>query len=179
MVSRRVWCIKLKPRDLDGKAGGYWSAKPGDDMKAGTYGEGFAGEALVVLLDDDSGDWFAGLAHAAGCEGGAGCRHAAGLAVKALLEKAGVSLEVKTKRTKRVSRAAQWADACSRASDALSTLAELKSEYESWRDNLPENLQTSAVGEKLDAVCDLDLDSCVSTIEEAEGLDLPLGYGKD
>jgi hypothetical protein len=110
---------------------------------------------------------------------------------------------VKTKREKPKSRTRRWADACAEASSALervseaigdveiafSELTDIKAEYEEWRDNLPENLQQSTLGEKLEAVCDLDLDviEAVSDavgeardrIEEAEGMDLPLGFGKD
>jgi hypothetical protein len=94
-------------------------------------------------------------------------------------------------RIKRQSRAQRWADAVNRAQlarsdldDALSELADLKQEFEDWRDNLPENLQSSALGEKLDEVCDLDLDrdaimDAIDFLDTAEGLDLPLGFGRD
>lgn len=80
---------------------------------------------------------------------------------------------------KATSRTARWSDAASRAVEALSELQELKTEFEDWRDNLPENLQQSALGEKLEAVCDIDLDSAMEAAEEAEGADLPLGFGRD
>ena len=41
---------------------GYRRARYGEDRKPGLYGEGFAGEPLVVLLPDDSGEWFDSLA---------------------------------------------------------------------------------------------------------------------
>lgn len=85
----------------------------------------------------------------------------------------------RVKKPKRLSRPQQWAEACTAAVNAIETLIDLRSEYEAWRDNLPENLQQSALGEKLEAVCDLDLDDALSTIQEAEGLDLPRGFGKD
>lgn len=68
---------------------------------------------------------------------------------------------------------------------ALEALNEVKAEYEEWRDNLPENLAQSALGEKLNAVADLDFDAdgllsdADSAIGEAEGADLPLGFGRD
>ena len=62
---------------------------------------------------------------------------------------------------------------------ALEELVEMKSEFEEWKDNLPESLQQSAVGEKLEAVCDIDLDSALEAVTEAEGADLPLGFGRD
>lgn len=94
-------------------------------------------------------------------------------------DKAPVAAAPKQKKVKMPSRPERWADACSRALDAISDLEGLKEEYEEWKDNLPDSLQQSPVGEKLDAVCDLDLDSARSAIEEAEGTDLPLGFGKD
>lgn len=103
---------------------------------------------------------------------------------------------------RRQSRPQRWADACAEAreahgkldavfgelEEAMSTLADIKSEYEEWKDNLPENLQQSALGEKLEAVCDLDLDQdwrsasvddIDSLLSEVEAADLPRGFGKD
>ena len=87
------------------------------------------------------------------------------------------------------SRPARWAAACAKASVAVNDLREavdelesLREEYESWRDNLPESLQSSALGEKLETVCDLDfscLDDAETVIDEAENADLPRGFGKD
>lgn len=98
-----------------------------------------------------------------------------GQAIRALLKQ----IERAAKKVASRSRADRWADACGTAREGLDELASLKEEYEEWRDNLPENLQQSALGEKLQAVCDLDLDSAVSMIDEAEGMDLPLGFGRD
>lgn len=110
------------------------------------------------------------------------------------------------KRPKRVrppSRVKRWGDAVAKIQAAIdgaravldaeleegvSELEELKEEFESWKDNLPENLQQSPLGEKLEAVCDLDLDfsdltsaldDAESKLSEAEGIDLPLGFGRD
>lgn len=77
------------------------------------------------------------------------------------------------------SRPVRWADACLRAVSAIQELAELREEYEEWQGNLPENLQASPLAEKLQAVCDLDFDSALATIEEADSIDLPLGFGRD
>jgi hypothetical protein len=110
----------------------------------------------------------------------------------------------KPKRKRPSSRASRWADACG---DALSALSEIgrhldaletavgelravQEEYEEWKDNLPENLANSPLGEKLEEVCGLNiedaaqqirdaLDEVQSTIEEAEGVDLPRGFGRD
>ena len=97
------------------------------------------------------------------------------------------------------SRPARWAAACAAMRTSLSAaeaaaesfnsaradLEELKSEYEEWLENTPENLQASALGEKLQAVADLDLGEEMdvgdfsSVADEAEGLDLPRGFGQD
>lgn len=102
------------------------------------------------------------------------------------------------------SRPKRWATAASEAAEALSTiegsldaldtaLAELRSiqeEFESWKDNMSENLASSPTGDKLEAVCELEIDTAADGIREAieavrevidsaEGLDLPRGYGKD
>jgi hypothetical protein len=74
--------------------------------------------------------------------------------------------------------------------DAMAELKSIQEEYEEWKDNQPENTTTSPLGEKLDAVCDLDLESASSdvdsaidtargVVDEAEALDLPRGFGKD
>lgn len=90
------------------------------------------------------------------------------------------------------SRTSRWNDAAADARTALDSLSaalgelnEVRAEYEDWRDNLPENLQQSALGEKLNAVVDLDLDpgsllgDAETAIGDAEGADLPLGFGRD
>ena len=102
------------------------------------------------------------------------------------------------------SRPARWAEACSAALEAMdeldaaaarlqsaqSELDSLREEYEEWRDNLPENLQDGALADKLNTVADMELDSFAEDViyvlgeargivEEAEGADLPMGFGRD
>lgn len=102
------------------------------------------------------------------------------------------------------SRTARWAEAAGNAqealdalrtaaeplADALRELQELQEEYQEWLDNLPENLQNSALGEKLQAIVDIDIESysddpltdiesVENAIGEAEGAELPLGFGRD
>jgi hypothetical protein len=98
------------------------------------------------------------------------------------------------------SRTARWSRACLAAREAFdkmcaarddfqSAISEVKSiqeEFEEWKDNLPENLQQSPLGEKLETVCGIDLEpgeddwSAMETaIDEAEAADLPLGFGRD
>jgi len=102
------------------------------------------------------------------------------------------------------SRPQRWSDAAETASKALATiesakdefstameeLKEIQQEYSDWKDNMPENLQSSPLGEKLDEVCNIDLESAADTIDsaiedarsavdEAIGAELPRGFGKD
>jgi len=55
--------------------------------------------------------------------------------------------------------------------EAVETLRELQTEYQEWFDNLPESLQDSTLAEKLQGVCDLDIDEL--------DVDLPRGFGRD
>lgn len=77
------------------------------------------------------------------------------------------------------SRGARWSEAASQALNALQELQEIQEEYQEWLDNLPENLQSSALGEKLQAVCDIDIEGAVSAAEEADSAELPQGFGRD
>jgi len=83
-----------------------------------------------------------------------------------------------TKSTK-LSRATRWSGACQRAVEALGELTELQQEFSDWKDNLPENLQSGTLYEKLEDVTNLDFESALDTVQEAEGLDLPRGFGRD
>ena len=62
-------------------------------------------------------------------------------------------------------RPARWAA-------ATATLVRLQEEYRDWLDNLPPNLESSALADKLQTIVDLDL-------EELQAVDLPRGYGRD
>lgn len=69
--------------------------------------------------------------------------------------------------------------------NAMSELNDLKQEYQDWLDNLPESLQQSPVGEKLQAIVDIDfeveidIESASEAVDNAEGAELPLGFGRD
>lgn len=83
-------------------------------------------------------------------------------------------------------------------------LADVVSEYESWRDGMPESFQSSPTYEKLDEVCSADiefdipsvpeldgldestiddfigeLDEQISMVDELENIELPRGFGRD
>jgi ParB-like chromosome segregation protein Spo0J len=83
------------------------------------------------------------------------------------------------REAKEKSRPARWSDAAARAIEAIEQLQELQGEYQIWQDGLPENLQTSAVAEKLDAIVGIDFDSALAIVQEAADADLPLGFGRD
>jgi hypothetical protein len=85
----------------------------------------------------------------------------------------------KPKKPKRLSKGQRWSDAASAAIAALEELRAVQEEFEAWKDNLPENLQASVLGEKLEAICDLDIEGALSTIQDAESADIPLGFGRD
>jgi hypothetical protein len=89
------------------------------------------------------------------------------------------------------SKTTRWQDAASAAAtalqdaqSALQELYEVQQEYQDWLDNLPENLQGSALGDKLNEVTQLELDpdmiqDAMDAVDQAEGMDLPLGFGRD
>lgn len=97
------------------------------------------------------------------------------------------------------SRPARWAEAVEAAKTArgevedaiaayaekLQGIEEIRAEYEEWRDNFPENAQSSETFTKLEAVCELDfnedadIEAMNEVLEEAENIELPRGYGRD
>ena len=85
----------------------------------------------------------------------------------------------KAKKAKRPSRFQRWADACAAAISSLEDLKAIQEEFEEWKDNMSENLQSTPVYEKLEAVCELDIDGTIDTVQEAADADLPLGFGRN
>ena len=65
----------------------------------------------------------------------------------------------------RRSRSRRW-------TEAVQELADLQAEYQAWLDSLPENLESSAVAERLEAICELDVDSL-------QDVEPPRGFGRD
>ncbi len=63
------------------------------------------------------------------------------------------------------SRPERWAT-------AVAALVAVQEEYRDWLDNLPANLEGSRLADKLQAICELDL-------EELQATDPPRGYGRD
>ena len=56
--------------------------------------------------------------------------------------------------------------------DAVEVLLTLQAGYREWFDNLPENLLVTSLGDKLQAITELDLESL-------QAIDPPRGYGRD
>ena len=54
----------------------------------------------------------------------------------------------------------------------MKVLLTLQADYREWFDNLPENLLVTSLGEKLQAIAELDLESL-------QDIDPPRGYGRD
>lgn len=77
------------------------------------------------------------------------------------------------------SRADRWADACSAARSALEELEEMRSGWADTYDNLNDGLQQTPYGQKLEAMSNLDLESAIDAVSEAEGCEVPLGFGRD
>lgn len=102
-------------------------------------------------------------------------------------ETCGQRVPTKKELKKASSRPARWADAVARGqaardelNEAIEELRDLQGEYQDWLDNLPENLQQSALGEKLETVANIDLEAVeCDGLEEAQDADLPRGFGND
>jgi hypothetical protein len=96
-------------------------------------------------------------------------RRALGAALKA----------AKPRKPRPQSRADRWSEAAGNAKAALEDLKSVQDEYEEWKGNLPDSLQSSPVGEKLETVTGIDIDGAIDICDEAENADLPLGFGND
>jgi hypothetical protein len=79
----------------------------------------------------------------------------------------------------RESRAAAWARLASEAASNVEELIEYQSEFESMRDAQPDSLQNGPLAQKCDGICDIDLQSALSILEEAANAEVPLGFGRD
>ena len=54
----------------------------------------------------------------------------------------------------------------------MAALVDLQEEYRVWSDNLPPNLETSSLADKLQTIVELDL-------EALQEISPPRGYGRD
>jgi hypothetical protein len=62
-------------------------------------------------------------------------------------------------------RATRW-------SAAVAALVDLQEEYRTWLKNLPQNLESSRLADKLQAIVELNL-------EELQAVDPPRGFGRE
>jgi len=74
---------------------------------------------------------------------------------------------------KRKKQNTAWYDACSKAEDAITDMIAMQQEYQNEFDEMSERQQESAKGEKLLALCELQLESALEIIQEAAGLEAP------
>jgi hypothetical protein len=63
-------------------------------------------------------------------------------------------------------------------------LQAVQSEYEEWKDNMPDSLQNSPTYEKLEEIVGLDLseqsvDDVIQVLDDAMNVELPRGFGRD
>jgi hypothetical protein len=81
-----------------------------------------------------------------------------------------------------------WRDSVDQVNNAFETLREIQSEFSDWKDNLDGKFEGSALSEKLENITSIDLDADAeqeslgdleSKLDEAEGAELPLGFGRD
>ena len=56
--------------------------------------------------------------------------------------------------------------------EAVATLVQLQAHYGEWLEKLPESLHGTVLGEKLQAISELELD-------ELQAIEPPLGFGRD
>jgi len=86
-------------------------------------------------------------------------------------EGAELSVPGKRKGKRNPSRADRFGEAIGQIESGKTALEELKDELESWRDNMPENLQQSQTYEMLEAAID-ELDNAISQADEVCGVDV-------
>lgn len=77
----------------------------------------------------------------------------------------------------RVPRNVRWTEAVEAVRHAIDNLQSIQSEYQDWSDNMPESFQDTPTGQKLEALCDLDLGG--ESIADIEEIAPPLGFGRD
>jgi len=88
-------------------------------------------------------------------------------------------LKVYSKKPKPESRAARWSRAAGEAVAALEELVEIQQEFQEWHDNLDGKFEGSPLVEKLENITGIDLESAKEAVDDAEGADVPLGFGRD
>ena len=78
----------------------------------------------------------------------------------------------------RESRAQAWPRLAGEAAAVIEELINYQSEFERAKDAQPDSLQDGPFAQKCDQICDIDLGSALSTLQEAEAAEVPLGFRK-
>jgi hypothetical protein len=79
----------------------------------------------------------------------------------------------------RESRADAWGRHYAEACSSIEALISTQQEFEEARDGQPDSLREAPFAQKCDAICAIDLESALSTLQEAESAEVPLGFGRD
>jgi hypothetical protein len=79
----------------------------------------------------------------------------------------------------RESRAEAWGRHSAEARSSIEALISMQQEFEEAKDGQPDSLQEGPYAQKCEEICAIDLESALSTLEEAESTEVPLGFGRD
>jgi len=79
----------------------------------------------------------------------------------------------------RESRADAWGRHSAEARSSIEALISMQQEFEEAKDGQPDSLQEGPYAQKCEEICAIDLESALSTLEEAEAAEVPLGFGRD
>jgi hypothetical protein len=79
----------------------------------------------------------------------------------------------------RESRADAWGRHSAEACSSIEALISMQQEFEEAKDGQPDSLQEGPYAQKCEEICAIDLESALSTLEEAEAAEVPLGFGRD
>jgi hypothetical protein len=77
------------------------------------------------------------------------------------------------------SRAAAWQRLAGDACRCIEDLIEYQQEFQDAKDGQPDSSQDGPFAQKCEEICGIDLESALSTLQEAESADVPLGFGRD
>ena len=79
----------------------------------------------------------------------------------------------------RESRAATWQRLSEEAVERVEHLIDYQQEIQEAKDGQPDNLQDAPFAQRCDAICDIDLEGALNTLQEAESAEMPRGFGRD
>jgi hypothetical protein len=79
----------------------------------------------------------------------------------------------------RESRAARWQRLAGEAEHDVEELISMQQEFQEAGDSQPDGLQDGPFAQKCNEICDIDLEGALGTLQEASGVEGPLGFGRD